>query len=153
MRRLAARGNNSFIIFPQLEIFQKPLFSHEELLRPFPRPCSFRRLLLSRLDCSVNADFSEHARISCSYAAAHRSAVAFHGCKISDPKLLLQGCQLASCQQEANRIGIAQHGWADGLPGEPCPLTQPQKQKSEAILGQRTPPFREQEQVLCLWHH
>jgi hypothetical protein len=79
--------------------------------------------------------------------------VAFHGCKISDPKLLLQGCQLASCPQEANRIGIAQHGWADGLPGEPCPLTQPQKQKSEAILGQGMPPFGEQEQIPCLWHH
>jgi hypothetical protein len=79
--------------------------------------------------------------------------VAFHGCKISDPKLLLQGCQLASCPQEANRIGIAQHGWADGLPGEPCPLTQPQKQKSEAILGQGMPPFGEQEPIPCLWHH
>ena len=59
-------GNNSFIIFPQSEALQKPLFSHEELLRPLTRLCSFRRLLLSRLDGCVNADFSEHAWILCS---------------------------------------------------------------------------------------
>jgi hypothetical protein len=53
--------------------------------------------------------------------------IPFHGCKISDPKLLLQGCQFASNLQEADGIGIAQHRRADRLPAEPRSLTQPQK--------------------------
>jgi hypothetical protein len=45
-------------------LFDVHFFSHEERLRPLPRPCSFRRLLLPRLDCRVNTDSSEHAWIS-----------------------------------------------------------------------------------------
>ena len=153
MRRPAAGGNNSFIIFPQSEVLQKPLFSHEERLRPLPRPCSFRRLLLSRLDCCVNTDSSEHAWVlSFLSPLLAEVLIPFHRDKISDPKLLLQGCQFPSCLQEAYGIGIAQHGWADGLPGEPRPLAQPQKQKGEAILGQGMPPFGEKEPIPCLWH-
>jgi hypothetical protein len=47
--------------FNTARVLQKPLFSHEERLRPLPRPCSFRRLLLPRLDCRVNMDSSEPA--------------------------------------------------------------------------------------------
>ena len=73
--------------------------------------------------------------------------IPFHGCKISDPELFPQGCQPPSCLQKAHGIRIAQHRRADGLPGEPRSLAQPHKQEGKAILGQRTPPFGEQEPI------
>ena len=78
--------------------------------------------------------------------------IAFHGCKISDPELFPQGSQPASSLYKAYGIRIAQHRRADRSPGEPRSLAQSIQQESETIFSQRMPPFREQEQIPCLWH-
>lgn len=43
------------------------------------------------------------------------------------------------CLQKADRIGITQHGRADGLCGEACSLAQPHEQEGQAILGEWMP--------------
>lgn len=78
--------------------------------------------------------------------------VAFHGCKISDPKLFPQGCQSASRLQKADGVGIAQHRRANWLPGEPRSPAQSLEQKRQAIPGQGMHPLGEQEPIPCLWH-
>jgi hypothetical protein len=78
--------------------------------------------------------------------------IPFHRDEISDPKLLLQGCQFPSRLQEADGIRIAQHRRADGRLRESSSLAQSLKQEGETLLDQRMPPLREQEPIPCLWH-
>src|SRR5215467_4831237 len=82
---------------------------------------------------------SEH-RLLCIYLGLSlltKLLIPLHRGQSSDPKLFLQSCGSASCLHKAYGVGIAQHGRADGRPGEPCSLAQPPKQEGETIPGER----------------
>jgi hypothetical protein len=82
-----------------------------------------------------------------------KGLIPFHRDKVHNSQLVLQGCQFSSRLQKADGIRLTQHGRANGRSGESGPQAQSLKQPRQAGLRQRTSPFREQERVLCLWHH